>query len=72
MNELRIKKDGKLVFDSNGRTLGHVDLHRVIINLLYATTNKSTDSEVLVTIKSINSSPSSIVENELNNSVTKL
>ena len=72
MNELRIKKDGKLVFDSHGRTLGHVDLHRVIINLLYATTSKHIDSEVLLTIKSINPSPSSIVENELNNSVTKL
>lgn len=72
MNDLKIRKDGKTIFDSHGPTLVHTDSLEIMGDVTGSVTSPKLSYEILVTIKSTNSSSPSLVESELNHSVTKL
>jgi hypothetical protein len=72
MDDLKIKKDGKTIFDSQGPILQHHDSLEVMGIIVGDITSPKSTSEILVNIKTLPSSSSKLVEDELNHSVTKL
>jgi hypothetical protein len=72
MNDLKIKKDGKTIFDSHGATLEHTDSLEILGDIAGSVTSPKFSYEVVVTIKCTSPSSPSLVDTELNNNVTKL
>jgi gluconate kinase len=73
MDDLKIKKDGKTIFDSQGATLNHDDSMEVIRTIVSNITNRKETNEIIVTVKSLkHNSSHNLVEDELNHNVTKL
>jgi hypothetical protein len=72
MDDLKIKKDGKTIFDSQGPILHHDDSLELMENVVDNVTSPKTTNEITVNIKTLPSSSSKLIEDELNHSVTKL
>jgi hypothetical protein len=72
MDDLKIKKDGKIIFDSHGTTLNHLDSLEIARNVMESVTSTKITNEITITIKSTAPSSHSLVENELNHNVAKL
>ena len=73
MNDLKIKKDGKTIFDSQGAKLQHDDSLDIVRTIVGNITNRKDTNEIIVTVKTIKPNSSrNLLEDELNHSVTKL